>query len=1324
MVGSSRGASPRGGSRAGSTRAMSDKSDEVASVRPMHSLGLPKAHRVVPRFLDDGTLVYAGMHGLVQYDLGSEVVSALPMHNEAHHSTGGEAWDAGSEGGGGDHEESPRPETATATPEGSPRRAGGKGATHKVLSNLSLVHISGNRKVMAVVEDSGDGQETVLIYQASTMRQLRSLPILPEDIDKTKRITSIAFSTDAKFVAVQTVGRRFSQTLVYEWRGKKLVAQSADAHGAHKVSFDPSNSTMLAVQAAHGHRLQFARYRHDSDEESANTQTLKLYAPQFLPDRVEGLPSEGFDPAALTFMDHAWLKGQNLVALTREGYILVCVDTHYTRVISDVLGPTISCFSICVLQDGFAVGGAGGRVHVYDFESSETGDSGHYAITRRFRGADHMIVHHMSASPSQASLMCSIASVDQVNAGKETLMAASGILHIRTSEFAIADMGRSGKESEDEEGSESTPGDGKDSDKAVHSLRALPIGLHRAGLVAMQVSPARNALMTFGTDQNVCLIDLRTGRHIFKQTLDDPILSAALHPSGFYVAIGNHDRFRIYHVLDTGLSLIREMPYGSVSNCAFSNGGAYLAASSAVKLVLIDFWDLTFRAVDPSSSRIDLPILADLRGHGAPIKGLAWAPGDGRLVSIDRKGACYEWSMDSFERVAEYVQKGVEFSNVAYFSRGGAAHLRSLEDYGEGEPPVPVNSLYQVMASTSSNLDHVQGGEMLARGLVPVDENVCSFAIGPGGDVVYVGLASGVVLSCSWEQWSARGQHEYNIFKKCVATHFGPVQHMCIGPAGNVLYSVSEDGCVVASVLGSAETNMAAWEKAEVAALGSTGVGQVTLVDLSTHVERLDELEELGRALRQSELGVKFKLEMQAQTLRDEALHQEKRWHAEKRNLQKTVSALNADKEHLEKSSKEVVVSIEKAHHKAAEELELLYERKLMDEAKKLKNLSMERDDMRFSYEEKIRSLGEMHRENLKVLSLQYDQRLQDSSRRLEDMQETLVGLHQEMVEGAAISDAVFEDEATKLDQAAIDARSGAERAVLEANTKLGLFRRSIEHMRKRMEVAEEQAKASAAAEASSAMQVAELTEENEIYRQKVATQMKQLNERDKELDGVRRESRETHKVNWVLDHKLEAELLRAAPMEDDISSLKEQISKMTAELRVRVQQKNKLDAMLGERAGSIQVLSKECKKLREGKERMERRMRSMESEVAHLVRNELSVPALVNGLKKVYTDYCMDEPRAESARGSRHPSESKEMARGTPHNPQDMETELERQRRQLEGQMLHWRRKYYESEERIQKDYKNFIAENSNMLGEVNDLRKENKGLRIKVRQLSARHG
>ena len=166
---------------------------------------------------------------------------------------------------------------------------------------------------------------------------------------------------------------------------------------------------------------------------------------------------------------------------------------------------------------------------------------------------------------------------------------------------------------------------------------------------------------------------------------------------------------------------------------------------------------------------------------------------------------------------------------------------------------------------------------------------------------------------------------------------------------------------------------------------------------------------------------------------------------------------------------------------------------------------------------------------------------------------------------------------------------------------------------------------------------------------------------------------------------------------------------------------------MLGQRASSIQVLSKECKSLRNGKEVIERRLRSLEGEVANLARREMSVPALVSGLKRIYAEYCADIPSGQK-RGAAGDStyEGLEMAAGSAagHAPGEQDSELERQRRQLENQMQHWRRKFYESEERIQKDYKNFIAENSQMLSEVNDLRKENKGLKLKVRQMSVRKG
>ena len=55
-----------------------------------------------------------------------------------------------------------------------------------------------------------------------------------------------------------------------------------------------------------------------------------------------------------------------------------------------------------------------------------------------------------------------------------------------------------------------------------------------------------------------------------------PILSIAVHPSGYYMAAGFVDKVRVMHILDDELRDFRILDHKNVSKMKFSNGGQFL----------------------------------------------------------------------------------------------------------------------------------------------------------------------------------------------------------------------------------------------------------------------------------------------------------------------------------------------------------------------------------------------------------------------------------------------------------------------------------------------------------------------------------------------------------------------------------------------------------------------------------------------------------------------------------------------------------------------------------------------------------------------------
>ena len=65
----------------------------------------------------------------------------------------------------------------------------------------------------------------------------------------------------------------------------------------------------------------------------------------------------------------------------------------------------------------------------------------------------------------------------------------------------------------------------------------------------------------------------KKGKFINDNSEKSPLLSVAFHPSGYYLAAGFIDKFRIYHVLKDELKPFKEYPVKNVTLLKFSTGG-------------------------------------------------------------------------------------------------------------------------------------------------------------------------------------------------------------------------------------------------------------------------------------------------------------------------------------------------------------------------------------------------------------------------------------------------------------------------------------------------------------------------------------------------------------------------------------------------------------------------------------------------------------------------------------------------------------------------------------------------------------------------------
>lgn len=78
-------------------------------------------------------------------------------------------------------------------------------------------------------------------------------------------------------------------------------------------------------------------------------------------------------------------------------------------------------------------------------------------------------------------------------------------------------------------------------------------------------------------------------------------------------------------------------------------------------------------------SSITYENVAILKGHIGQIKSISWSHDDKKLISAGADGVVYTWSMETFARLDENVNKGFSYTNVLYNHSGTDIILSSIE---------------------------------------------------------------------------------------------------------------------------------------------------------------------------------------------------------------------------------------------------------------------------------------------------------------------------------------------------------------------------------------------------------------------------------------------------------------------------------------------------------------------------------------------------------------------------------------------------------------------------------------------------------------------
>jgi WD40 repeat protein len=811
------------------------------------------------------------------------------------------------------------------------------------------------------------------------------------------------------------------------------------------------------------------------------------------------------------------------------------------------------------------------------------------------------------------------------------------------------------------------------------------IAAHRGPIHGLQSCAAKSVLATCGADFTVRLWDYSSRACLLVKQMADEPLCLSLHPSGDLIVIGFADRLALYHVLIDDLRQVALFPAKNAREVCFSHGGGAIAAVTNAHIHLYDAY---------SHATLGL-----LRGHIGAVRRVAWSSDDACIVSCGQDGAVYLWDVSTRQRLikCDHVCKAEQYEAVAVAPttrEGGiplvaAAHTGVLRGLLVGGV-VPAG---------------VDGGPR-AHDKADVGSRPRALCLSASDRTLFVGTQEGGLRGYAWPLGlDGRAGVDAVIPPEWMSVHGGAVNRLALSHDETMLFSVSEDGQLFMWELVGGEAVAAvlavpAWRR-EARLRDSL---DTVLVSRSWMRDKATAFADLREKMDRMSAQAEYQAHVREQVLTEERRQMRERAEAEVREAEKQMKELREQLAEHQSVTALSVAATEEEHMKTAEELELLYERKLAAEAGRFEALRRQAEDASAAFEREIHAVHLIARAREERLGAELsaaradgESRLQEARREAEVMrvryEETL--LQEEEYGEAATAHAVK-------DKAAIVA---AEREVVrEVRGEAAVLRRKLESATAEAERARQQVSSLDEQLAAAQRERAESDRTVHLLRREVAERTAKNSDLERRSSELKSSNKELEKFKYVLDFKLREMRKDAEPKEEALGAMRDTIRELDAEMQKEYASTLEREAGLAERGAQVEALQAEVRGARAEVAQRDQLLASVNRQLHMIVSSDAALWR--ESTIELQRDLC-NRLRGEG------------VAASSLQNDDAVAAEQARQRMYMERALDTVKTRVGRTESQARVDLQKKLAENQVLLAEVNSLRYEAKVLRRKNDQL-----
>ncbi|KAH9061481.1 hypothetical protein Ae201684P_020817 [Aphanomyces euteiches] len=808
----------------------------------------------------------------------------------------------------------------------------------------------------------------------------------------------------------------------------------------------------------------------------------------------------------------------------------------------------------------------------------------------------------------------------------------------------------------------------------------IPNGTHCGSILTFDLCLQKPIVVTCGADKTIRSWNYLLSTYEVVAQLSEELLTMSLHPAGYQIAISFKERVRLYNILQDGLRVLREISMKAANVLQFSHGGHLFACGAGLNISIYRTYTCD--------------LVHTFSGHINAIQSLRWSTDDTYLYSAGNDGALYCWNTHTGNRCddMQLVVKHCKFTSTIIDS---------------------ANPKCVAVSGSDGKLREIQSGE--ETNSIDLGTPLMHMAITKSNRWLFIATRLGAVYVFAWPLGTQTAPvHD-------ISVHSEPITQLHLTDDDRYLISSSEDGCVY---IFRVDDNTGHLTETDLVHRKMPAImSDAVLVSREEIEDKNEQLGDLQQKYEQVKSDMDFSLHSKENEwidrlrfLKEECEHSlvQERTRYEELEQRYQSSLRKHQDEFAQKESN---------HAKFSQELENRYEHKLAMEIARYDRLSEEMELTRQQCATLIEAQDKQQRLVLENERRAANSRAKEQVELIKRVKEDLTYNHVKFEEVLSQQEEDYEFQIQKLKQEYEQQLTAERQNTAIKETQITGKNSKIDSLKKKIQELKAHSSARDILLSTEKAKTAKLEAALANYEKHIEGLQQSIDEKEKSVQELKATNRVLESFRFVLDTRVEELQSEKSPMQKLISGLESRIHDVQEEMVQEFHQKDLAEETLASKDIKIKALTNEVNALRLITRKKESIIGAMSREFARIVL--ITNPKeLERAVKDAYIVFVKGEaPKAKRTASvlPKHDQASPLPTAGLSDDNREVVQEACKQMQFMHRSVATLKNALHHAKSEAEHRHREAITEGNILLQDMNALRKRNKVLELKVKEMES---